>query len=75
MSAQEHLARYLTEQLLGDNYMIVDKQPPAPSQASMLNEMDNTTDVTTGTLRLLADEACSEFIANPRHRVFVPHKS
>lgn len=70
MSAQEHLARQLTKQLLNENYVIIDK-PPGADQAALLMEMDNTTKSATDTLLVLAEMAWSDFISDSRHRIFL----
>lgn len=70
MSAQEHLARDLTRQLMNERYLVIDKSPAA-DQTAALAEMDNTSAQTTNTLLVLADMAWSEFLAEPRHRIFI----
>jgi predicted acylesterase/phospholipase RssA len=69
MSAQEHLARHVTRQLLRDNYMIIDQAPTA-NQASVLYDLDNTSEATTKTLLALAEAAWTEFTKDDRHRIF-----
>ena len=70
MSAQEHLTRHLTKQLLNESYVIIDKAPAA-DQAAILIEMDDTSPAATNTLLVLAEMAWSDFLNDPRHRIFM----